>query len=141
MARSYAQIAAVVFLIAGIGGFFTGDAGTVTGGRAGGNFDSVTLHLTYARDALDLVLGAAFAYAATAAPARVSRLVVLAAGAVLMLLAVVGFIVSDDGAGSRSFAGLHFTLALNVLDLVAGTLAVLAGLGDVAQAPVSQPAR
>src|SRR2546426_3252724 len=68
MARSYAQIAAIVFLIAGIGGFFTGDAGTVTDGRAGGNFDSVTLHMTYARDALDIVLGAAFAYAATVAP-------------------------------------------------------------------------
>jgi hypothetical protein len=141
MGRSYAQIAAIVFLIAGIGGFFTGDAGTVTGGQAGGNFDSVTLHLTYARDALDLVLGAAFAYAATAAAVRVSRLVVLTAGALLMLLAVVGFIVSDDSAGSRSFAGLHFTLALNIFDLVAGTLAILAGLGDVDEAAVSQPAR
>jgi len=141
MARSYAQIAAIVFLIAGLGGLFTGDAGTVSAGRAGGNFDGVTLHLTYARDALDLVLAAAFGYAGTIAAPRVSRLVLLAAGVVLMVLAVAGFIASDDSAGSRSFAGLHFTLALNVFDMVAGALAVLAGLGDGEEARVSQPAR
>ena len=45
MARPYAQLAAVVFFIVGFAGFFTGDAGHVSGGQAGGNFDGVALHL------------------------------------------------------------------------------------------------
>src|SRR2546426_6226966 len=68
MARSYAQIAAIVFLIAGIGGFFTREAGTGTDRRGGGNFHSVTPHMTYLRRALAIVLGAAVSYAATAGP-------------------------------------------------------------------------
>ena len=129
-ARAFAQFAAVVFLVAGVAGFFTGDASRVIGGKAGGNFDGVALHLTYARDVLNLLIAAVFLYAATIARERARRFAVLGAGAFLLLLAVVGFIVGDDDAGGHSIAGLHFTLGLNVLDLAAGALAVLCGLGE-----------
>ncbi|HMC68670.1 MAG TPA: hypothetical protein VKJ07_05900, partial [Mycobacteriales bacterium] len=63
MARSYAQLAAIVFTIVGVGGFLTGDASHVVHGEASGNFDGVALHLTYARDVLNLFIAAGFAYA------------------------------------------------------------------------------
>jgi hypothetical protein len=37
----------------------------------------------------------------------------------------------DTLSGARSFAGLHFTLAVNIFDLVVGVLAILAALGTV----------
>jgi hypothetical protein len=131
VARSYAQFAAIVFLITGVGGLLIGDAGTVTKGQAGGNFDGVALHLTYVRDTIDILLFAAFAYAGAFAGERAARLTVLVAGAVLLILAAIGFVIGDDAAGTRGFAGLHFTLPLNILDLVAGVLAVLCGLGSL----------
>ncbi len=131
MTRAFAQIAAAVFVVCGVGGFFTGDAGHVVAGHAGGNFDGVALHLTYLRDVIDLLLAAAFAYAGWVAPSRTAIAVTLGAGAFLLLLAIVGFVISDDAAGTRSVVTLHFTLAMNVLDLVGGTLAVLCALGDL----------
>lgn len=133
MARRFAQFAAVVFLIVGIAGFFTGDASHVTGGQAGGNFDGVALHLTYLHDVVNLAIGVAFAYAGWYPQARRPHTVVLAIGAVLLVLAILGFALSDDAAGTRSFITLHFPVAMNVLDLVAGVFAVLSGLGDVAE--------
>src|SRR5207302_1674357 len=104
MARSYAQLAAIVFTIVGVGGFLTGDAGHVVHGEASGNFDGVALHLTYARDVLNLFIAAGFAYAGfVAGPAIASRLA-LALGAFLLALAGVGFIVGDTASGSRSIA-------------------------------------
>lgn len=137
MARSYAQLAAVVFAIVGFGGFLTGDAGTVVNGQAGGNFDGVALHLTYARDVLDLALAAAFGYAGFVAKDPLSVRIVLGASSFLLLLAAVGFIVGDTDSGSRSIALLHFPVAINVFDLVAGTLGMLCGLaGDESAATV-----
>ena len=138
MARTYAQLAAVVFLIVGVGGFFTGDAGHVVNGQAGGNFDGVALHLTYGRDILDLGLAAAFAYAGFFAREDRAWLPVLDAGSLLILLAVVGFLNADDAAGTRSIATMHFPLATNVFDLITGVVSVLAGLGDLGEEP--QPA-
>lgn len=135
MARSYAQLAAVVFAIVGIGGFITGDAGHVMNGQASGNFDGVALHFTYLRNVLDLALAAAFAYAGFYADAEVTARSVLAAGAFLLLLAAVGFIVGDTPAGSRSIATLHFPIAINIFDLIAGVLAVICALG--AQEPAT----
>lgn len=129
MARSCAQLAAVVFAIVGIGGFITGDAGTVVNGQASGNFDGVALHLTYLRDVIDLVIAAALGYAGFVAPEALTVRIVLGAGAFLLLLATVGFIVGDTASGSRSLLSLHFPIAINIFDLVAGTLAVLCGLG------------
>jgi hypothetical protein len=138
MSKPFAQLAAAAFIVFGVGGFFTGDAGHVTHGQAGGNFDGVALHLTYARDVLNLILGGAFVYAGWFAPLRLSRSVVLACGCLLLLLTIAGFIVGDNAAGARSIAALHFPLAVNVFDLIAGTLAVLCALGDVG-APEETP--
>ncbi|HEX6540096.1 MAG TPA: hypothetical protein VF155_13045 [Candidatus Dormibacteraeota bacterium] len=129
MARSYAQLAAVVFAIVGVGGFITGDASHVVHGQAGGNFDGVALHFTVARNIIDLTLAGAFGYAGFYAVGDTATRIVLAAGAFLLLLAAVGFIVGDTPAGERSIASLHFPLAMNVLDVVAGGLAVICALG------------
>src|ERR1700736_3065832 len=114
MARAYAQLAAVVFLIVGFAGFFTGDAGRVAGGQAGGNFDGVALHLTYLHDVVHLLIGAALAYAGWFPEERVARTTVLGVAGLLLLLATVGFIVNDDDAGTRRLITLHFQAALNI---------------------------
>ena len=139
MARAYAQLAAVVFIIVGFAGFFTGDAGRVAGGQAGGNFDGVALHLTYLHDVVHLLIGAALAYAGWFAAEREGRTTVLGVAGVLLLLAVVGFIVNDDDAGSRSVITLHFPVALNIFHLIAGTLGALCALGDVSEAEPGIP--
>jgi hypothetical protein len=132
MARFYAQICTVAFLIVTVGGFFVGNAVAVAHGHAAvGNVDGMQLHLTYARDVLDLVLLAAFAYVGFLARRRIGRIVTGAAGVVLLLLAVVGFLYVDTNQGSRSILDLHFTLAINIFDLVVGVLAILAALGTV----------
>jgi hypothetical protein len=133
MARFYAQICTVLFLVVVIGGFLVGNATHVTAphGEAVGNVDGMQLHLTYARDVVDLVLLAAFAYVGFLASRQVGRIVTGVAGVVLLALAVVGFLCVDTNSGARSIAGLHFTLAINIFDLVVGALAVLAALGTV----------
>jgi hypothetical protein len=131
MARFYAQICTVAFLIVGIGGWFVGDASHVVAGHAQGNVDGMEVHLTYARDILDVVLLLAFAYVGFAAGRRAGRMVVGALGIVLLALTGIGFAIGDTTAGTRSLGGLHFTLALNIFDLVIGVLAVLTALGTV----------
>jgi hypothetical protein len=139
MARSYAQFAAIVFLAIGAGGFLTGDASHVANGQASGNFDGVALHLTYGRDVLDLVLAGAFAYAGWFADEPAAERLTLGIGCLLVLVAVIGFIVSDDDAGSRSILSLHFPLAINVFDLVSGVFAVLCGLSGIDQPASAKP--
>ena len=139
MARAYAQLAAVVFLIVGFAGFFTGDAGRVTGGQAGGNFDGVALHLTYLHDVVHLVIGAALVYAGWFAKERVARSTVLGVAGVLLLLAIVGFAINDDDAGTRRIVTLHFPAAVNIFHLIAGTLAGLCALGDLSEAEPAIP--
>jgi hypothetical protein len=131
MARFYAQICTVVFLIVVIGGFLVGNAVKVAHGQAAGNVDGMQLHLTYARDVVDLVLLAAFAYVGFLANRRVGRIVTGVAGVVLLGLAVVGFLYVDNNRGGRSILDLHFTLAINIFDLVVGAFALLAALGTV----------
>ena len=89
MARFYAQICTVAFLIVTIGGFFVGNAVTVAHGQAVGNVDGMQLHLTYVRDILDLILLAAFAYVGFMANRRIGRIV-------LAILAALGT-VEDEG--------------------------------------------
>jgi hypothetical protein len=137
MARVYAQLAAVVFVIAGAGGLLTGDAGNVVHGQAGGNFDGVALHLTYGRDVVDLLLAGVFAYAGWVSSEEDAWVPVLVAGCLLLLLAVVGFIHADDDAGTRALATLHFPLAINVFDLIAGVVAILSSLGTLAGEPAT----
>lgn len=135
MARFYAQLFVVLFAILGIGGLFLGDASHVTNGQAEGNLGGLTLHLTYPRDALDIVLALVFAYVGFVASRHVGKLVVIVAGGLLTALAVLGFVIGDDAAATRGIAGLHFPLTVNLVDLVSGLLGVLAGLGTIEDEP------
>jgi hypothetical protein len=135
MARTYAQVAAVVFAIVGIGGFITGDAARVAHGSAGGNFDGVALHLTYARNVIDLVFAGVFAYAGWWSREDDAWVPVLVVSGLLLALAVIGFIHADDLAGRRALATLHFPLAMNVFDLITGVLGILVALGDYGERP------
>ncbi|MDQ6855685.1 MAG: hypothetical protein M3Z57_01255 [Candidatus Dormibacteraeota bacterium] len=130
MARLYAQLCALVFLVVGVGGLAAGSAGPPAP-NGGGNVGSLILHLTWARDALDIGLLLVFGYVGFIAPRRQGRLLVGAVGLVLFALAIVGFLVGDDAAATKGFLGLHFTTALNILDLVVGLVAILAALGTV----------
>jgi hypothetical protein len=130
MARLYAQVCALVFLVVGVGGLAAGSAGPPAA-NGGGNIGSLVLHLTWARDVLDIGLLAVFAYVGFVASRRLGRLLVGAVGIVLLALAIAGFVVGDDAAATRGFLGLHFTTALNLLDLVVGALAILSALGTV----------
>jgi len=130
MARLYAQVCTVVFLVAGVGGLAAGNAGPHYP-NGGGNVGSLLLHLTWARDVLDIAVLAVFAYVGFVADRRLGRVVTGAIGVILLALAIVGFLVGDDAAATKSYLGLHFTTALNTLDLVVGVLAILAALGTV----------
>jgi hypothetical protein len=130
MARLYAQICTLVFLLVGVGGLAAGNA-SPHAPSGGGNVGSLTLHLTWARDILDIALLLLFAYVGFLAARRPGRLLTGAAGVVLFALAIAGFLVGDDAHATRSVLGLHFTTALNILDLVVGVLAILAALGTV----------
>ena len=131
MARFYAQICTVAFLIVVIGGWLAGDAGTVVHGQAQGNVDGMELHLSHARDIFDAVLLAAFILVGFIAGRRLGRIVMGAVGVILLALTALGFAISDTAAGSRSFLGMHITQAMNIFDLVIGVLAVLTALGTV----------
>ncbi len=130
MARLYAQLCALVFLVVGLGGLAAGSAGPPAA-NGGGNIGSLTLHLTWARDILDIGLLLLFVYVGFVAPRRLGRLLVGAIGVGLFALAIAGFLVGDDATATKGFLGLHFTTALNILDLVVGVLAILAALGTV----------
>jgi len=130
MARLFAQVCALVFLVVGVGGLAAGSAGPPAA-NGGGNIGSLVLHLTWARDVLDIGLLAVFAYVGFVASRRSGRLLVGTIGIVLLALAIAGFVVGDDANATRGFLGLHFTTALNLLDLVVGALAILSALGTV----------
>ena len=134
MARVYAQLFTLVFAVVAVGGLILGDAGHIdSAGNAGGNLGGITLHLTWVRHALDLVILAVLAYAGWRSPELNSRLIAGGVGIVLMALAIAGFAVGDDAGATKGFAGMHFPLAINVFDLVAGLLGVLSALGTVPQ--------
>lgn len=133
MARLYAQLFTLVFAVVGIGGLALGDAGHTGGGNLGG----LTLHLTWARDVLDIAVAALLALVGFTF--RLSRqaaaILVVLVGAVLTVLAISGFVVGDDPMATKGFAGLHFPAAINVLDLLTGVLGVLSGLVTLADQP------
>jgi hypothetical protein len=133
MARLYAQLFTLVFAVAGLGGLVLGDAGHTGGGNLGG----LTLHLTWARDVLDIAVAAVLALVGFTfrIPRHAAAVLVIVVGAVLTLLAVCGFIVGDDAMATKGFAGLHFPTAVNVLDLLSGVLGLLSGGVTVADQP------
>jgi Domain of unknown function (DUF4383) len=136
MARLYAQFAAVVFLVVGVGGLLTGDAGTLMHHHPEGNLGPVALHLTYVRDVLNLVIGAALAFAGFRAGDRLAGEIVITAGVVLLLLAVIGFANPDDAETTRDVLGMNMTLPMNIFDAITGALACLCAVGG---APVAEP--
>ena len=129
MARLYAQFGAVVFLAVGLGGLLTGDAGTLLHHQPEGNVGPMALHLTYVRDVLDLVIAGVLAFAGFRVPERIAAEIVLTVGVVLLLLALIGFVNPDDATGTRSIAGVHFTMVMNIFDLITGALGVLCAVG------------
>lgn len=137
MARLYAQFGAVVFLAMGLGGLLTGDAGTLLHHQPEGNVGPMALHLTYVRDVLDLVIAGGLAFAGFRAPERIGEEIVLTVGVVLLLLALIGFVNPDDAAGTRSIAGVHFTMVMNIFDLITGALGVLCAVGGATNETVA----
>jgi hypothetical protein len=135
MARLYAQLFTVVFLLAGLGGLLLGDAGSVSGGHAGGDLGELTLHLTWARDILDIGLAVVLAFVGFFAPRRLGAILVVLLGALLTVLAVYGVAVGDDALATKGFAHLHFPAAINVFDLLSGLLGLLSGLVTLADQP------
>ena len=135
MARLYAQVFTLVFLVVGVIGLFLGDASHVSGGQAGGNLGSVTLHLTWFRDAIDLGFAVVFAWVGFVAPRHAGRIAVGVAGVILLVLAIAGFIIGDDDVASKGAADLHFPVIINVFDVIAGALAVLCALGTIEEGP------
>lgn len=130
MARLYAQLCTVIFLLVGVGGLAAGSAGPPAP-NGGGNIGSVPLHLTWARDALDIGLLGLFGYVGFVASRHLGRLVTGGLGVLLLLAGIAGFVYGDDAAATRSFLGMHWSAALNLLDLVVGLFAVLAALGTL----------
>src|SRR3989442_33707 len=103
MARLFAQVFSLVFFVATFGGLLLGDASHGSGGVAGGNLGSITLHLTWWRDALDALVLAALVYAGFVADRRSGRILVTAVGALLLALSIGGFISGDDDVASTGF--------------------------------------
>ncbi|HVS44577.1 MAG TPA: hypothetical protein VMU20_20175 [Candidatus Dormibacteraeota bacterium] len=133
MARLYAQLFTLVFAVVGLGGLALGDAGHTGGGNLGG----LTLHLTWARDILDIAIAAALALVGFTfrIPRQPAAILVVLIGALLFVLAVSGFIVGDDALATKGFAGLHFPTAVNVLDLLSGVLGLFSGGLTLADQP------
>jgi len=122
MARFFAQLLSPVFLLLGVGGIFLGDAAT----RGRGDLGPLDLDLTWARDILDIVLLVALVLVGFVLARRAGRQLVAAAGVVLLVVGVAGFITGEKG-----FTGLRCSLAMNLFDLSAGLLLLLAAAGTV----------
>ena len=133
MARLYAQLFTLVFAVVGLGGLALGDAGHTGGGNLGG----LTLHLTWARDILDIAIALALALVGFTfrVPRQAAAILVGLIGGLLFVLAVSGFIVGDDALATKGFAGLHFPTAVNVLDLLSGVLGLFSGGVTLADQP------
>lgn len=140
MARFFAQVLTPVFLVLTVVGVIVtliGDASRVTDGHAGGNISNLVLHLTWVRDLLDAALLLVCVWVGFVASRRNGRLAMIVLGAVLIALAVVGFVTGDDDLASKGFAGMHYPAAVNVFDLIAGLLALLSGLGTIEESAAS----
>jgi hypothetical protein len=134
MARFWAQLFTPVFAVVTLVGVILTAADKGVPGKAGGNLGNLTLHLTWSRNIVDAAVLAACVWVGFVAARHAGRLATVAIGAVLLALAIVGFIVGDDDPASKGFLGMHFPVAINVFDLVAGLLGVLSGLGTVEDA-------
>jgi len=122
MARFFAQLLSPVFLALGVGGIFLGDAGTAGKGELG----PLDLDLTWARDALDVGLLVLLVLVAFVLGRHAGRLLAATLGAVLVAAGVAGFVTGEPG-----FLGMRGSLPMNVFDLAAGVLLLLAAAGTI----------
>jgi hypothetical protein len=131
MARFWAQLFTPVFFLVTVVGVILTVADKGWDIDPGGNLGNLSLHLTWSRNILDAAVLGVCIWVGFLASRRVGRIATIAVGAALLALGVAGFLIGDDAAASKGFAGMHFPTAVNVFDLVAGLLGVLAGLGTI----------
>jgi hypothetical protein len=122
MSRFFAQLLSPLFLVLGAGGFLLGDAATPGKGDLG----PLDLDLTPAHDVVDLGLLLLLILVGFVLARHAGRLAMALAGAVLVALGVLGFATGESGA-----LGMRFSLAMNLFDLAAGALALLAAAGTI----------
>jgi hypothetical protein len=137
MARFWAQLFTPVFLVATLGGILMTAVDKGSPGKAGGNLGDLTLHLTWTRNILDAAALGLCIWVGFLASRRAGRLATVVLGAVLLALGIAGFLIGDDDAASKGFLGMHFPVTVNVVDLVAGLLGLLSGLGTVDEEPAT----
>lgn len=124
MSRFFAQLFAPLFLVLGAGGFALGDAATP--GR--GDLGPLDLDLTPARDVLDVGLLLLFVLVGFVLARHAGRLLMALTGVILLALGVLGLATGESGA-----LGMRFPIAINVFDLAAGALVLLAAAGTIEQ--------
>ena len=140
MARLWGQLMTLVFAVVGLGGLALGNATSRPGGaEAGGNLGALTLHLTPARHALDIVVLLVALWIGFLARRTPGRLATALIAVVLVAVAVLGFVVGDDTGATKGALGLHFPIADNLFDLVTGLLGVLAAAGTLSDDEVAAP--
>jgi hypothetical protein len=122
MSRFFAQLLSPLFLVLGVGGFLLGDASTPGKGDLG----PLDLDLTPAHDILDVGLFVLLALVGFVASRYVGRRLMALAGVLLVALGVLGFVSGESGA-----LGMRFSLAMNLFDVAAGALALLAAAGTI----------
>jgi hypothetical protein len=122
MARFFAQLLTPVFLFLGVGGLFLGDASTPGKGELGG----LDVDLTWARDALDLGVLVVLALIGFGLSRHLGRWLMAGLGLVLLAAGVIGFVRGEAG-----LLGLRGSLAMNLFDVAAGALALLAAAGTI----------
>ena len=135
MARFWAQLFTPVFFLVTVVGAILTVTDKGYGGTPGGNLGNLTLHLTWSRNILDAVVLGVCIWVGFFASRRAGRIATIVLGAALLALGVAGFLIGDDDAASKGFAGMHFPPAVNVFDLVAGLLGLLSGLGTIEDEP------
>ena len=129
----------MLFAVITVGGLFLGDASRVVDGVAQGNLGGVTLHMTYARDAVDGILLLLLIYVGFFSTRTIGRVLMLCVGVFVLGIGIAGFVHGDNTLASKPLLGLNFPTAINVLDTVVGALAVLAGLGTLSDGEIEAP--
>jgi hypothetical protein len=136
MTRAFALLCSLLFLILSVAGLVIvigATAAVVRSGQAQGNLGSLTLHLTWPREILDVVATAVFVYIALLASGPTGRIVMAVTAVVLLVLGITGAVVWPDNAvASGGFLGMHSPTAITVLDVVIGALGILSSLGPTA---------
>ncbi len=122
MSRFFAQLLSPLFLVLGAGGFALGDAATPGKGDLG----PLDLDLTPAHDVLDLGLFVLLVLVGFVLSRHAGRRVMALVGAALVAAGVLGFVTGESGA-----LGMRFSLAMNLFDVLAGALVLLAAAGTI----------